>query len=108
MHNCKMWYHIHKLCAGKDYLKRHVLNKNEDKKILCDQCSFECGTDQSLCRHNYDLKTPSRIELFCRYCQKTFIDKAHLHGHMKCHNYGQSTLQMFKCAKKPLVTNLRC
>ena len=69
MPNCILWYHIHKICAGKNYLKRHVLNKHEDKKILCDQCSFECGIPMpATTRLWFDNTKPNGI--FGRYCQK--------------------------------------
>ena len=51
-----------------------MLRKQEDKKIICDQYSFKCGTGQSLRRHNYDLKTQGQSEISCRYCLETDMD----------------------------------
>ena len=81
-------------------LQRHIYSKHEDpdtKRLSCHLCPKKFNSQASLSRH---IKMHQGVYAHrCKYCQKGFVTKDHLQGHISSNHTGERAFACKQCSK---------
>ena len=81
-------------------LERHIYSKHEDpdtKRLACHLCPKKFNSQASLTRH---IKMHQGVYAHrCKYCQKGFVTKDHLQGHISSNHTGERPFACKQCGK---------
>ena len=84
--------------ANNTALQRHIYSKHEDpntKRLSCHLCPKKFNSQASLNRH---IKIHQGYYAHhCKYCQKGFVTRDHLQGHISSKHTGERTFECNQC-----------